>query len=115
MTVSAQAVCAHNGTAELEGTANHRVKIDGQPIVNPTEPFPILPNCTMQIPPPAGPGPTPCIQGEWVGPFATRVKSNQLPVLIQTDQGTVIAATPPAPPGVPVMIENAGQTKVMAQ
>jgi hypothetical protein len=92
---------------------NPRVKLMGQPIPMSAPPVTILPDCQMKIPPPAGPGPTPCISATFLPPTMTlRVKSMGQGLLCQTSMTGPAITTPPSPPVPLLPVIFAGQVRV---
>jgi hypothetical protein len=104
-------LCAHGGQAKPTAS-NPRVKLMGMPVPMASAPF-LVAGCAMAVPPPAGPGPTPCISATFLPPTLTvRVKSMGQPLLCQTSMTGPVINVPPAPP-LPLMPVNfAGQTRV---
>ena len=104
-------MCMHGGQA-TPTASNPRVKIMGMPVPMPSAPF-MVAGCAMAVPPPAGPGPTPCISATFLPPTLTvRVKSMGQPLLCQTSMTGPVINVPPAPP-LPLMpVSFAGQARV---
>lgn len=111
LTMSCVVLCAHGGQAKPTAP-NPRVKIMGSPIPTAAAPFMVM-GCAMAVPPPAGPGPTPCISANFLPPTMTvRVRSMGQPLLCQTSMTGPVINVPPSPP-LPLMPVNfAGQTRV---
>jgi hypothetical protein len=111
LTMSCVVTCMHGGQA-TPTLPNPRVKIMGIPVPVASAPF-IIAGCVMTVPPPAGPGPTPCVTAMFLPASMTvRVKSIGQPLLCQTSMTGPVIAIPPAPP-VPLMpVSSAGQTRV---
>ena len=113
VTMSVMVMCAHGGQAKPTAP-NPRVKIMGQPVPMSSPPF-MVAGCPMTIPPPAGPGPTPCISATFLPPTMTlRVKSMGQPLLCQTSMTGPAITTPPSPPAPLMPIANPGQQRVKA-
>ncbi len=111
--MSVTVMCMHGGKA-TPTAPNPRVKLSGVPVPMATAPF-MVAGCPMVIPPPAGPGPTPCIQGMFLPPTMTlRVKSMGQPLLVQTSMTGPAVTTPPSPPVPFQPIAFAGQVRVKA-
>ena len=111
LTMSCMVTCAHGGKASPT-TPNSRVKIMDSPVPMPSGPF-VVAGCPMTIPPPAGPGPTPCIQANYLPPTLTlRVKSMGQGLLCQTSMTGPAVTTPPSPPAPLLPVSFAGQTRV---
>ena len=111
LTMSAVVMCAHGGQAKPM-TPNPRVKLMGTPVPMSSPPF-VIAGCAMVVPPPAGPGPTPCISATFLPPTMTvRVKSMGQPLLCQTSMTGPAITTPPSPPAPLLPVVSAGQTKV---
>ena len=111
LTMSCQVTCMHGGQA-TPTAPNPRVMIMGTPVPMASAPFTVL-GCAMAVPPPAGPGPTPCITATFLPPTMTvRVKSMGQPLLCVTSMTGPSINIPPAPP-LPLMpVSFAGQTRV---
>lgn len=113
VTMSVMVTCAHGGQAK-PAAPNPRVKIMGQPVPMSASPF-VVAGCPMTIPPPAGPGPTPCLMATYLPPTMTvRVKSMGQPLLCQTSMTGPAVTTPPSPPAPLLPISFAGQMRVKA-
>ncbi len=113
LTMSCQVMCAHAGQAKPT-VPNPRVKIMGTPVPMSAPPF-MIAGCVMAVPPPAGPGPTPCISATFLPPTLTvRVKSMGQGLLCQTSMTGPCIATPPAPPLPLLPVMFAGQVRVKA-
>ncbi|MDY6911260.1 MAG: hypothetical protein SVM79_02745 [Chloroflexota bacterium] len=111
LTMTCVVTCAHGGQAKAT-TPNARVKIMGSPVPMSSVPF-MVAGCPMTIPPPAGPGPTPCISGTFLPPTMTvRVKSMGQPLLCQTSMTGPAITTPPSPPAPFLPVSFAGQARV---
>ena len=111
LTMNCVVMCAHGGQAKATAP-NPRVKIMGAPIPMSSGPF-MIAGCVMVVPPPAGPGPTPCIMATFLPPTMTvRVKSMGQPLLCQTSATGPVIATPPSPPVPLLPVIFAGQTRV---
>jgi len=106
--------CVHGG--QVKPTApNPHVKIMGTPIPLSPPPF-VVTGCPMTIPPPAGPGPTPCITATFLPPTATtRVKSMGQPLLCLSSSTAPCITTPPSPPAPLLPVSFAGQVRVKGQ
>lgn len=111
LTMTCVVTCAHGGQAKPTAP-NPRVKIMGTPVPMSSVPF-VIAGCPMTIPPPAGPGPTPCLTATFLPPTATlRVKSMGQPLLCQTSATGPAVTTPPSPPAPLLPVSFAGQTRV---
>ena len=80
--VGAKVICMHSGQAQPV-TSNHHVKVSGQEVVTQSNNYSIT-GCTLP-PPTSGNGP--CASAQWVT-AATRVKANEMPVLLKDSQAT---------------------------
>ena len=111
LTMSCVVTCAHGGQAKPTAP-NPRVKILGTPVPMSAPPF-MVAGCAMAVPPPAGPGPTPCISATFIPATMTvRVKSMGQPLLCQSSMTGPSINVPPAPP-LPLMpVSFAGQVRV---
>lgn len=106
--------CVHGGQAKPMAP-NPRVKIMGVPIPLSPPPF-VVTGCSMAIPPPAGPGPTPCITANFLPPTATtRVKTMGQPLLCLSSSTAPCITTPPSPPAPLLPVSFAGQVRVKGQ
>jgi hypothetical protein len=111
LTMSCMVTCMHGGQAQATA-ANPRVRIMGTPVPMASAPF-IVAGCAMAVPPPAGPGPTPCISATFLPPTLTvRVKSMGQPLLCATSMTGPVINVPPAPPLPLLPVSFAGQTRV---
>jgi hypothetical protein len=111
LTMNCTVTCAHGGKA-TPTAPNPRVKLGGIPVPMAVSPF-IIAGCPMMIPPPAGPGPTPCVNATFLPPTMTlRVKSMGQGLLIQTSMTGPCISTPPAPPAPLLPVIFAGQVRV---
>ena len=111
LTMSCVVMCMHGGKA-TPVMPNPRVKIMGVPVPMVSSPF-MIAGCAMAIPPPAGPGPTPCIMATYIPATGTvRVKSMGQPLLCQTSLTGPATNVPPAPPLPLQPVVNAGQIRV---
>ena len=111
LTMSVVVTCAHGGQAKPT-TPNPRVKLMGTPVPISSPPF-MVAGCSMVVPPPAGPGPTPCISAMFLPPTMTmRVKSMGQPLLCQTSMTGPAITIPPSPPVPLLPVSFAGQTRV---
>ncbi len=111
LTMSCVVTCAHGGQAKATAP-NMRVKIMGTPVPMSAPPF-MVAGCPMAIPPPAGPGPTPCISGMFLPPTMTlRVKSMGQGLLCQSSMTGPAVTTPPSPPAPFLPVSFAGQVRV---
>jgi hypothetical protein len=111
LTMSCVVTCPHGGQAKPTAP-NPRVKIMGTPVPMSSPPFSIA-GCPMTIPPPAGPGPTPCTMATFLPPTMTmRVKSMGQPLLCQSSMTGPCVTTPPSPPAPLLPVSFAGQTRV---
>jgi len=111
LTMNCMVTCVHQGQAKPM-TPNPRVKIMGTPVPMSSPPF-MIAGCPMVIPPPAGPGPTPCISATFLPPTMTvRVKSMGQPLLCQSSTTGPCITTPPSPPAPLMPVTFAGQTRV---
>jgi hypothetical protein len=112
LTMSCVVTCVHGGQA-TPTVANPRVLLSGTPIPVAAAPF-MIAGCAFAVPPPAGPGPTPCVSALFdPGTFTTRVTSMGLPLLCQTSVADQVIAIPPAPPLPLLPVSFAGQTRVI--
>ena len=111
LTMTCQVTCMHGGQA-MPTTPNPRVMIMGTPVPMPSAPFTVI-GCAMVVPPPAGPGPTPCASATFLpGTMTVRVTSMGQPLLCMTSMTGPAINVPPAPP-LPLMpVSFAGQTRV---
>lgn len=89
--VGATVICAHGGQAQAT-VPNPRVLVGGQPTVTQSGPY-VVAGCSFV--PPAGNGP--CVTAQWVT-AATRVMSNNQPLLLQDSQSVC------TPTGTPLTI-----------
>jgi len=111
LTMSCVVTCAHGGQA-APTSPNPRVRINGTPVPLAAAPF-MIAGCAMAVPPPAGPGPTPCIMATFLPATLTvRVRSNGQPLLCQTSMTGPVVNVPPAPPLPLMAVSFAGQTRV---
>ncbi len=111
LTMSPIVTCPHMGMAKPTAP-NPRVKIMGTPVPMSSPPF-MIAGCVMAVPPPAGPGPTPCIMATFLPPTMTlRVKSMGQPLLCQTSMTGPCVTTPPSPPLPLLPVQFAGQVRV---
>ncbi len=111
LTMSCAVTCAHGGQAKPTAP-NPRVKIMGTPVPMSSAPF-MIAGCAMVVPPPAGPGPTPCISAMYLPPTMTmRVRSMGQPLLCLTSMTGPVIPTPPSPPLPLLPVSFAGQTRV---
>lgn len=85
----ATVLCSHAGQA-TPTVVNQRVKVGGQAIVMQTSSYTVA-GCTMP-PPPTGNGP--CVTAQWIT-AATRVRANNIPVLLQDSQSTCVPTGTP--------------------
>ncbi len=85
----ATVLCSHAGQA-TPVVVNPRVKVGGQPIVMQTGLYTVA-GCTMP-PPPTGNGP--CVTAQWIT-AATRVRANNIPVLLQDSQSVCVPTGTP--------------------
>jgi hypothetical protein len=112
LNVNAMVMCSHGGQFKFVPTVGTTVMIGGAPaLVLNDKGAPMAP-CPFAIPPPAGPGPTPCLMitaPPMVG-FSMKVFVKGQPLLMQNSQWMTIA-TPPAPP-VPAMVTSPGNMTV---
>ena len=114
LTMNCVVTCAHGGQAKPVAP-NPRVKIMGTPVPLPAPPF-VVAGCSMVIPPPAGPGPAPCVSATFLPPTATvRVKSMGQPLLCETSTTAPCITTPPSPPAPLLPVAFAGQVRVKGQ
>jgi hypothetical protein len=114
LTMSCVVMCAHGGKASPTAP-NPRVKIMGTPVPMASAPF-VVAGCAMTIPPPAGPGPTPCLTATFLPPTATlRVKSMGQPLLCASSATGPAVTTPPSPPAPLQPVSFAGQVRVKGQ
>ena len=103
--------CVHGGQAQPT-TLNPRVRIMGVPIPIASGTFTVI-GCPFTIPPPAGPGPTPCTSATFLpGTMTVRVFSMGQPLLCMTSMTGPGIAVPPAPPLPLLPISSAGQVRV---
>lgn len=103
--------CIHGGQARPTAP-NPRVRVMGTPVPLPTPPF-MIAGCAFAIPPPAGPGPTPCISAMFLPPSMTlRVKSMGQPLLCMSSMTGPAITIPPAPPAPLLPVSFAGQARV---
>lgn len=113
LTMNCTVTCVHGGQARPTAP-NPRVRIMGTPVPLSSAPF-VVAGCPMVIPPPAGPGPAPCLTATFLSPTMTvRVKSMGQPLLCQSSMTGPCVTTPPSPPAPLLPVSNAGQTKVQA-
>lgn len=113
LTMQCKVTCAHGGQA-MPTAPNPRVKIMGTPVPMSAPPFTVA-GCPFAIPPPAGPGPTPCISATFLPPTMTlRVKSMGQGLLCQTSATGPAITTPPSPPVPFLPVIFAGQVRVKA-
>jgi len=111
LTMSCVVTCVHGGQA-MPTAPNPRVMLSGTPIPIASAPF-MVAGCAMVIPPPVGPGPTPCISAIFLPATMTvRVKSMGQPLLCQTSMTGPAINIPPAPPLPLLPVSSAGQTRV---
>ncbi len=111
LTMTCVVTCAHGGQAK-PAAPNPRVKIMGTPVPMSSPPF-VIAGCAMAVPPPAGPGPTPCISATFLPPTMTlRVKSMGQPLLCQSSMTGPCTNVPPAPPLPLLPVSFAGQVRV---
>ena len=92
VTIQSQVTCTHQGKATTT-VPNLRVRVMQQATVLLSSPYTVA-GCVFP-PPPSGNGP--CVTGSWAM-GTTRVKSNNLPLVIQGGQGTC------APTGTPLLV-----------
>ncbi|MGD0003995.1 MAG: LEPR-XLL domain-containing protein [Anaerolineaceae bacterium] len=112
LTMSCVVTCVHGGQA-TPTVPNPRVLLSGTPIPVAAAPF-MIAGCAFAVPPPAGPGPTPCVSALFnPATFTTRVKSMGQPLLCQTSIADQVIAIPPAPPVPLLPVSSAGQTRVI--
>jgi hypothetical protein len=113
LSMNAQVTCAHGGKA-TPTAPNPRVKVGGVPVPMAVSPF-LIAGCPMMVPPPAGPGPTPCLSATFLPPTMTlRVRSMGQPLLCQTSMTVPCVSTPPAPPAPCLPVIFPGQVRVKA-
>ncbi len=113
LNMQCKVMCTHGGQA-MPTAPNPRVKLTGAPVPMSAAPFTVA-GCPMVIPPPAGPGPTPCIMGTFLPPTMTlRVKSMGQGLLCQTSMTGPAVTTPPSPPAPFLPVVFAGQVRVKA-
>jgi hypothetical protein len=113
LNMQCKVMCAHGGMA-MPSAPNPRVKLMGVPVPMSAPPFTVA-GCPMVIPPPAGPGPTPCISAMFLPPTLTiRVKSMGQGLLCQTSATGPAITTPPSPPAPLLPVVFAGQVRVKA-
>lgn len=111
LTMSCVVMCPHGGQAKPVAP-NPRVKLSGTPVPMSAPPF-MIAGCPMAVPPPAGPGPTPCISAMFLTPTATmRVKSMGQGLLCQSSTTSPAITTPPSPPAPLLPVAFAGQVRV---
>ncbi len=111
LTMNCVVTCPHGGQAKPT-VPNVRVKIQGTPVPMTSGPF-MISGCSMTVPPPAGPGPTPCISAVFIPVTGTaRVKSLGQPLLCQSSTTSPCVTTPPSPPAPLLPVSFAGQTRV---
>jgi hypothetical protein len=112
LNVNAMVQCSHGGQFKLAPTVGSTVMMGGAPAIVVTDMAAPMAPCPFAIPPPAGPGPTPCLlfAGPAMTGFSTKVFIKGQPVLMQTAQWMTVA-TPPAPP-VPAMVSSPGNMTV---
>jgi hypothetical protein len=109
--MNCKVTCSHGGQA-MPTAPNPRVKVMGTPVPMSAAPFTVA-GCPMTIPPPAGPGPTPCVTATFLPPTMTvRVKSMGQPLLLQTSSTGPAVTVPPAPPTPLLPFTFAGQVRV---
>jgi hypothetical protein len=113
LNMQCKVTCSHGGMA-MPSAPNPRVKIMSVPVPIAAAPFSVA-GCPFIIPPPAGPGPVPCISGIFLPPTMTiRVKSMGQPLLCQTSMTGPAITTPPSPPLPFLPVIFAGQVRVKA-
>ncbi len=111
LTQTAKVTCAHGGMVTFPAP-NPRVRIMGTPVPLSATPVTVA-GCPFAIPPPAGPGPTPCISATFLPPTMTlRVKSMGQGLLCQTSATGPAITTPPSPPVPLLPVIFAGQVRV---
>lgn len=111
LTMTCVVTCAHGGQAKPTAP-NPRVKVMGTAVPMSSPPF-VVAGCPMTIPPPAGPGPTPCLTATFLPPTMTlRVKSMGQPLLCQSSATGPAVTTPPSPPAPLLPVSFAGQVRV---
>ena len=111
LTMNCVVMCSHSGQAKPT-VPNPHLKIMGTPVPMSSAPF-MVAGCPMVVPPPAGPGPTPCLMATYLSVTGTvRVKSMGQPLLCQTSMTGPCINTPPAPPLPLLPVVFAGQTRV---
>jgi hypothetical protein len=104
LTMNAVMMCTHGGQGKF-AAPNPRVKIMGTPVPMIAPPV-VITGCANP-PPPANVGP--CVTSTWIPPTGTvRVKSNKMPLVVQTTQSVTV------PTPAPLQIVNPGQMKVKA-
>ena len=111
LTTSAVVTCAHGGVARATAP-NPRVLIMGAPVPMAAAPF-LITGCPAAVPPPAGPGPTPCISASYLPPTATtRVKSMGQGLLCQSSLTGPCQVAGPAPAAPLQPVTFPGQQRV---
>lgn len=84
----AMVLCAHPPGQATPTVVNPRVKVSGQPIVMQTSVYTIAGCALASIPSP------PCATATWIT-AATRVRANNIPVLLQDSQSTCVPTGTP--------------------
>lgn len=111
LTMNCVVTCAHGGQAKPM-MPNPRVKVMGVPVPMSAGIF-VVSGCSMTVPPPAGPGPTPCISANFLPPTGTmRVRSMGQPLLCTSSMTAPAITTPPSPPAPLLPVAFAGQVRV---
>lgn len=101
--VGAVAQCPHGGPVTFAPSAP-RVRVCGMPVATALDPTAVA-GCAFNV---SG-APHPCVRVVWTVP-AARVKSNLVPILLQTSVGLAVAADQ-APQGPPLI--SATQPRVL--
>jgi len=91
--------CSHMGTFKMVPTVGSTVMINGAPAIVVSDMATPMSPCPFAVPPPAGPGPTPCLMlaGPAMAGMSMKVMVKGQPLLMQTAQWMMVP-TPPAPP-----------------
>lgn len=84
----AMVLCAHPPGQATPVVVNPRVKVSGQPIVMQTSVYTIAGCALASVPSP------PCVTATWIT-AATRVRANNIPVLLQDSQSTCVPTGTP--------------------
>ena len=115
LNANAMIQCSHMGQFKITPTVGMTVMVGGAPALTISDPSVPMTPCPMVVPPPAGPGPTPCLMltpGPPMTPvgFSKTVMIKGQPLLLQPAMWMTLA-TPPSPP-VPALVSFPGQATV---